>query len=102
MKPPPMTRIQDISYNKPDAANFISSAVSASTNFENISKGLLQKLRKLQQERISLHYELSKLHENGVEFFPYDHFWEQQLLDMNLKPSTSAISPLSALNIQQQ
>ena len=83
-----MLRIQDIAYAKSDAQNIVPSAISSSTNFESISKSLLQKLRKIQQERIALHYEISKNHDYGVESIPFDHFWEQQLLDMNLKPST--------------
>jgi len=34
--------------------------------------------------------------------FPYDHFWEQVLLDMNLKPSSPALSPLSKQSVVQQ
>jgi len=33
---------------------------------------------------------------------PYDNFWEQALLDMNLKPSTNSLSPLNTTNITQQ
>jgi hypothetical protein len=64
----------------------------AYSNFETIPKALLLKIRALQQERIAIHYELCRA--EGVELIPFDHFWEQALLDMNLKQSTSLLSPM--------
>jgi len=45
---------------------------------------------------------LNEDNENHVELFPFDHFWEQQILDMNLKPNTTYLTPLSSTNIKQQ
>ena len=69
----------------------------AHTNFESIPKSLLKKIREFQQERIAIHYELCRA--EGVEMVPFDHFWEQALLDMNLKPCTSILSPIENPNI---
>lgn len=70
----------------------------AHTNFECISKTLLKKIRDLQQKRIATHYELCRI--DGVEIIPYDHFWEQVLLDMNLKASNALFSPIENTNIK--
>ena len=67
------------------------------TNFECIPKSLLKRIRELQQERIAIHYELCRA--EGVELIPFDHFWEQPLIDMNLKPSTNMLSPIENSNI---
>lgn len=72
-----------------------------SSYFEHITRPVLAKIRKLQQERISAHYELCANNENEVEIVPFDCFWEQVFQEMNLKKSTTALSPLNFANINQ-
>ena len=44
--------------------------------FENVSRSVVAKICKLQQERISVHYELCRNNENDIEIYPFDCFWE--------------------------
>ena len=46
-----------------------------------------KKARKLMEQRIALHYELCRRLTHDVEQIPYDYFWEEPILRMNLKPA---------------
>lgn len=46
-------------------------------------------IKRLQNERISLHYYLCRKYYDDIEIFPYDHFWEGPLLSLNLQPANT-------------
>lgn len=50
-----------------------------------------KKARKLMEQRVALHYEFCRRLTQDVEQIPYDYFWEEPILRMNLKPAQTKL-----------